>query len=606
VCDVLLRTMSATVFIVDPELRVRCSLGVLPLRRGLSHDDVVGMSAEEYLAPDRLHRLPLLRSALQGNTVNFPAIRKGIAEYDVTVSPLEDSDGSVVGIIIIQVDVTERNHALRDRDDRLSLVVNQLPAFLWTTDRDLRVTELLGEAAHADDLTPIGVTLREFWGPDDPVGAVDVHERALAGESVSDENTRGGRTLVSQLEPLRNPAGEVIGVVGVAFDVTTERRLHHELVQAQRMEAVGQLTGGIAHDFNNMLTVIAGYTDLARSLEIENEELNEALAAIASATGASASLTRQLLAFGRQQVLQPRNVDLNEIVSRMIGLLSRLLGDNVVVEQDLAAGLGAVFADPSQVEQVIANLAINARDAMTDGGRLVIRTSETMLDAAEARAAGGLQPGPHVVLLVKDTGVGMDAATLERVFEPFFTTKEPGTGLGLATVYGIVKQSGGGIQVESEPGAGTTFRIYLPLVDAPVEREPPAPAAAELSRSPLDVLLVEDDPRVRELVRQLLARVGHDVTAAGTPSDALTAAGVRRFDLVLTDYLLPEMDGLQVIDRLRGLYDNNVAVVLMSGWAPTHALHHAPPSDEFVFLRKPFDAAELDAAIAEAVARRRR
>jgi CheY-like chemotaxis protein len=290
----------------------------------------------------------------------------------------------------------------------------------------------------------------------------------------------------------------------------------------------------------------------------------------------------------------------------MIGLLSRLLGDNVVVEQDLAADLGAVFADPSQVEQVIANLAINARDAMTDGGRLLIRTSETILDAGEARTIGGLDPGTHVVLLVGDTGVGMDRATLDRVFEPFFTTKEPGTGLGLATVYGIVKQSGGGIRVESSPGEGTTFQIYLPMVDAPVERDAPREAAAELSLVPLDVLLVEDDPRVRELVRQLLVRTGHDVTAAGTPSDALAAAGARHFDLVLTDYLLPEMDGLQVVDRLRRLYDNHVAVVLMSGWAPTHALHHAPPTDEFVFLRKPFDAAELDAAIAEAVSRRRR
>ena len=521
--DTVLGALDATVWALDTDLVIRFSTGSVPQLDDRSHDDLIGMPLAEYLGPELARaRMPLFRRVLDGEHVTYQATRIGQGEFEVHLCPVRGNDDEVRGVIGIMVDVSARNHAIRQSDSRFDLVLRQLPAFLWTTDRELRVTELLGEAAQAEYLTQVGSTLYEFWNGVDEIGAIAVHERALAGESVFDESTYQNRTLRSQLEPLRSPDGTIIGVLGVAFDVTNERELQREHEQAQKMEAIGQLTGGIANDFNIMLTVIAGYTAIARTRAGADPELQTALAAIDAAAGASASLTQQLLAFGRQQTFQPQAIDLNDTVQRMTSLLGRLLGAGIVLEEAPSPERPSVFADPGQIEQVVVNLALNARDAMPDGGTLRIATRIDELGKARRTIAGELAPGRYAVLSVADGGVGMDEQTLERAFEPFYSTKEPGkgTGLGLATVFGIVSQSGGGITVTSAPGGGTTFEIYLPWVEAPAE---PAAARTAAPRPIERVLLVDDDASVRQLVQILLERMGLAVVAVASGDEALAA-----------------------------------------------------------------------------------
>ena len=598
--DTVLAAFDATVWVLDTDLVIQFSTGSVPQLDDRTPDELIGMPLTDYLGPELTRaRLPLFQRALDGEHVTYQATRAGQGEFEVHLCPVRGDDGDVRGVIGIMADVTARNHAIRQSDSRIELMLRQLPAFVWTTDRDLRVTELLGEAAQAEHLTQVGSTLYEFWNNVDEIGAIAVHERALAGESVSDESTYENRTLRSQLEPLRAPDGSIIGVLGVAFDVTEERRLNRELSQAKKMDAIGQLTGGIAHDFNNMLTVIAGYTAIARARAGDDPELQTALAAIDAAAGSSASLTRQLLAFGRQQPFEPRTIDLNDTVQRMTSLLGRLLGEGVTLEESLAPERPCVFADPGQIEQIVVNLALNARDAMPEGGTLRIAT-RTEAHAAPLLTVGGeLPPGDYAVLAVADTGVGMDAATLERAFEPFYSTKGPGkgTGLGLATVFGIVSQSSGGIVVESTPGAGTRFEIHLPAVaaaEAPVEQ-----ARAAEPRPIRRVLLVDDDDSVRQLVQILLERMGLTVVAVASAAEALAALD-GELDAVVADAMLGRGDdGAELLAEIRRRVGRPLALILTSGWTRADG----PPAPGTVFLRKPFDADELRAALDAAAAR---
>jgi len=598
--EVVLGALDATVWVLDTDLVIRFSTGSVPQLDGRTHDELIGMPLAEYLGPELTReRLPLFRRVLDGEHVTYQATREGLGEFEVHLCPVRGDGGEVCGVVGVMADVTARNHAIRQSDWRFGLVLRQLPAFLWTTDRDLRVTELLGEAAQAEHLTQVGSTLYEFWQDGDEIDAIAVHERALAGESVSDESTYKNRTLRSQLEPLRAPDGSIIGVLGIAFDVTEERRLHRELAQAQKMDAIGQLTGGIAHDFNNMLTVIAGYTAIARSRAGDDAELQTALAAIDAAAGASASLTRQLLAFGRQQTFEPRTIDLNNTVQRMTTLLGRLLGEGVALAEDLSPERPCVFADPGQIEQIVVNLALNARDAMPDGGTLEIVTRVEEHATPVLAVGNELPPGRYAVLAVADTGVGMDDETLERAFEPFYSTKGPGkgTGLGLATVFGIVSQSGGGIVVDSTLGAGTRFEIHLPAVAAAEVSEPPARPGAprEIRR----VLLVDDDASVRQLVQILLERMGLTVVAAASSEEALAALD-DELDAVVADALLGRGDdGGDLLAEIRRRVGRPIALVLTSGWTRAEE----PPAAGIVFLRKPFDAAELRSALDAAAER---
>ena len=372
-------------------------------------------------------------------------------------------------------------------------------------------------------------------------------------------------------------------------DVTEQRRLQQQLVQSQKMEAVGRLAGGVAHDFNNLLTVILSYSDLLLEDRPRDAPDREDIEQIRKAAVGASALTRQLLAFSRQQVLEPRVLDVNTVVASTEKLLTRLLGEDISLTTSLAPGLGAVKVDPGQLEQIIMNLAVNARDAMPRGGRLSIETGNVEMDESYVRGHPVAHPGPYVMLAVSDTGIGMDAVTQARIFEPFFTTKEAGkgTGLGLATVYGIVKQSGGFIWVYSEPGHGTSFKIYLPRVDEPVSRA--SAAAPELVGGSETVLVVEDVAAVRAVARQMLERHGYTVLEAPDGETALRLAGKHQgpIRLLLTDVVMPEVSGRQLADQLLELRPD-MKVLFMSGYTDDAIVRHGVLQEGIAYLQKPF------------------
>jgi signal transduction histidine kinase len=371
----------------------------------------------------------------------------------------------------------------------------------------------------------------------------------------------------------------------------TLQKTEEQLRQAQKLEAIGSLAGGVAHDFNNMLSVILSYANLALEELAPAGALREDILEIKRAGERAGELTRQLLAFSRQQVLEPHVIDLNRVVGGMDKMLRRLLGEHVELAAFPAHRVGKVLADKSQIEQVLMNLVVNARDAMPLGGKLTIETANVILDQAYCAAHVGANPGPHVLLSVTDTGTGMDHETQERIFEPFFTTKGPGqgTGLGLSTVFGIVKQSGGHVWVHSELGHGTTFKVYLPRVEGHEEpaSDPPGPLQVRGSET---ILLVEDEDQVRGLMRTVLRRHGYDVLEAQNGGEAfLICEQYRsRIDLLLTDLVLPRMNGRQVAERLMGMRPG-VKVLFVSGHTDTSLLPPGTvaPDTAFAFLQKP-------------------
>ncbi|MEW5980468.1 MAG: ATP-binding protein, partial [Acidobacteriota bacterium] len=401
------------------------------------------------------------------------------------------------------------------------------------------------------------------------------------------------RTVLEQADIVYDEGtGKPVKMIGVAQDITERRSLEEQLRQSQRVEAIGRLAGGIAHDFNNLLTAIIGHSELLLDQLSSQDPLREELKEIHSAGQRAASLTRQLLAFSRKQVLQPQVLDLNEVVARLDKMLRRLIGEDIELVTLFGRDLGLVKADPGQIEQVIINLAVNARDAMPQGGKLTLETANVELDEAYARRHVAVTPRRYVMLAVSDTGVGMDAPTQSRLFEPFFTTKEKGkgTGLGLSTVYGIVKQSGGNIWVYSEPGQGTVFKIYLPRVEEdsePVKLAEPA-TTTDLSGSET-VLLVEDEPAVRSLVRDLLRKRGYTVLEAthGGEAKALAENYGGAIHLMLTDVVLPQMSGRDLADQVTTSHPET-RVLYMSGYTDNAIVHHGVLDAGTAFLQKPF------------------
>jgi len=402
-----------------------------------------------------------------------------------------------------------------------------------------------------------------------------------------------------------NLRGETEAFEMIAEDVTERRLLEDQLRQSQKMEAVGRLAGGIAHDFNNLLTVIKGYSELMLDEIRENDPLRSEVEEIKKAADRAATLTRQLLAFSRQQVLEPRVLDLNSVVSNMEKLLRRLLGEDVQLHTALSASLGRVKADPGQIEQVIMNLAVNARDAMPNGGRLTVETSNVDLDDTYLHDHAGASPGSYVMFAVSDSGQGISQEVQQRIFEPFFTTKElgKGTGLGLSTVYGIVKQSGGYIWVYSELGVGTTFKIYLPRLDAPAEATPPPPPPALPFRGRETVLLVEDEDGVRALVRQVLHKHGYHVLEARHGGEALLHCErhTGKIDLLLTDVVLEQMGGRELAQRLTHLRPD-IKVLYISGYTDDAIVAHGILKQGTAFLQKPFTTEALAKKVREVLA----
>ena len=408
---------------------------------------------------------------------------------------------------------------------------------------------------------------------------------------------RDGRLLTVQLSvrAVRNRAGQVEYYETFVRDVTDQRRLQQQVLQSQKMEAVGRLAGGIAHDFNNLLTVITSYSDLLLEDLAPGDAKRDDLEQVRKAADGAAALTRQLLAFSRQQVVEPRVVSLNTVVEGLQKILRRVIGEDIELTTTLAPDLGAVRADVGQLEQVLMNLAVNARDAMPTGGRLTVETANVEHDPDYAREREAAAVRQFAMLAVSDTGCGMDEATKARIFEPFFTTKEPGkgTGLGLATVYGIVKQAGGFIWVYSEPGQGTSFKIYLPEVDATAERTT-AVAGARAPRGTETVLLVEDAAAVRAVTKQVLERQGYVVLEAPDGEAALRLAQQHRgpIHLLLTDVVLPRVSGRELAERLTQVRPD-MKVLYASGYTDDSVVRHGILELGTAYLQKPFSPESL-------------
>jgi two-component system cell cycle sensor histidine kinase/response regulator CckA len=393
--------------------------------------------------------------------------------------------------------------------------------------------------------------------------------------------------------PLRNSQGEVIGLTGVGTDISERKRLEQQLWQLQKMEAVGRLAGGVAHDFGNLLTVIHVRAQLALHRLGPAEPARQDIELLDATAARAGGLVRQLLAFSRKQVLQPKVLDLNAVVEDAEQMLRPLIGEDVSLVTTLAPGLGRVKADPIQLEQVLINLAVNARDAMPQGGELTIETAEAELDEAFILEHAGASSGPYVMLRVRDTGTGMDAATRAQIFEPFFTTKPigKGTGLGLATVYGIVKQHGGYVAVDSEPGRGSTFAVYLPRVDE--EPEVDAPVTTASSPGGETVLLVDDDEEVRTLACEVLRLQDYVVLEAATPEEALEICEQHKgpIDLLLTDVVMPVMSGRELAERVRPLRPE-AKIMYMSGY-PGDVIGNHGVLASGAFVQKPFTTSGL-------------
>ena len=388
----------------------------------------------------------------------------------------------------------------------------------------------------------------------------------------------------------------LIEIKGYLFDVTQHKKTEEQFWLAQKMEAIGRLAGGVAHDFNNLLSVINGYSDLAMHRLSKNHMLQKDLSMIFQAGKKAEALTRQLLAFSRRQVMQPRIIDLNILIDDLEKMLKRLIEEDIQLITQKDPDLGAVKADPTQIEQVLLNLAVNSRDAMPRGGKLIIETSNVLLSSDLVQERVTMAAGPYVLIAVTDTGVGMDEQTMANIFEPFFTTKEKGkgTGLGLSTVYGIIKQSGGYIWVYSEPGKGTTFKIYLPQVieeveDIVIQRSPP-----ETLKGKETILLVEDDQGVRDVSEMILREFGYQVLKAENGEEALQVIekNGKEIQLMITDLVMPGMSGKELTDRLSGL-ENGFKVLYLSGYTDEAIVHHGILDKGINFLAKPFGTEEL-------------
>ena len=424
--------------------------------------------------------------------------------------------------------------------------------------------------------------------------------RALQGETVRDVTVvlsppdAPRRTTLISGRPVLGDGGEKLGAVVAIHDVTEKRALELQLQHAMRLEAVGQLAGGVAHDVNNVLAAIRGFADLLLQDLAPDSQQRGDVQQICEAVDRAAMLTRQLLAFSRRQILNPEVLELNALVPRSLKMISRLIGPGIQCNTSLAPDLGRVRADAGQLEQVLVNLAVNARDAMPDGGQLTIETMNVEIDAVRANRIGGPEgaaPGRYVMLAVNDTGIGMDRATQVRIFEPFFTTKEPGkgTGLGLSTVFGIVKQSGGQMSVYSEPGKGTTFRVFLPRVDAALAAACDTTPVEAVTAASATILVVDDDDAVRGAVRRMLTREGHTVLEAPSPreAEALWTRHEGEIDLLVTDLMMPHMNGGELAERFLTVRPA-AAVLFTSGYTPDVVVRRGLVHAGAEFISKPF------------------
>lgn len=530
-----------------------------------------------------------------------------------TNTALRSIDGQLIGVAALGDDITERKEIERQlikSEERYRDLVENALDIIYTHDLAGSYTSInkAGEriTGYARDEV-LGMNLAQIMDPDSLDRSREMLATKLAGqdETVYDLNiiAKDGRRISIEVSTrLVVQDGKEVGVQGIARDVTERRQLEEQLRQSQRLESVGHLAGGIAHDFNNMLTAINGYSDLTLRQLPADDPLRSHVEEIKKAADRSASLTQQLLAFSRKQVLQLKVFNLNEVVLDMQKMLHTLIGENIDLQTDCASDLGSIKADPGQIEQVVLNLAVNARDAMPRGGDLTIKTENVYLDKETAEQLLAAE-GPHVLLSVKDNGSGIDEETCRHIFEPFYTTKElgKGTGLGLATVYGIVKQSRGCIWVDSEVGSGTTFQIYFPLVDEGVQTLERKPERGIALTGTETILLIEDEELVRSLVRDLLKNCGYKVLVAANAAEAFAACkqqGKKPIHLLVADVVMPDKSGPELAGELSGIYPK-MKVLYISGYTDDAVMHHGILNSDINFLQKPFTAESLAAKVRE-------
>jgi hypothetical protein len=511
------------------------------------------------------------------------------------------------GLLILR-DVTERERMellLRQREEQYRLLFESSPHPMWVHDPETLAFLAVNDAAvrlygYSREQF-LAMRLRDLEAAEKPVAARG--PTALGGSALLRHRRKDGTSLEVELDSSDIALAGTSARLVLAKDVTEKRLLEAQLLQAQKMEAVGRLAGGVAHDFNNLLGVITGYSDLLHKDLDSSHKGHRRIDQIERAAQRAAGLTRQLLAFSRKSVVDPQVLDLNQVVIEIEPMLRRLIGEDVDLQCVRGEGLGRVRADRGQIDQVIMNLVVNARDAMPGRGRLTLETAM----ATRAEGADGLgpgAPGEYVVLSVADTGIGMDAETRSHIFEPFFTTKEEGkgTGLGLATVFGIVSQGGGHIGVDSEPGAGTVFRVYLPSVVAPETAPPSGLEKAQPVGGPETILLVEDAEALRVMVQELLEAAGYRVVQAPDPEAAMLAAEAHEapIDLLLTDVIMPRMSGPELASMLRATKPR-ARVLYMSGYTAEAIGAKGVLKPGTRLLRKPFSASDLLRKVREAL-----
>lgn len=619
--EAVIEGTSDAIFVKDRDGRYLMVNSAAAARVGHNVNEVIGRRTSDFFAPDSASQI------LERDRISTQEGKSHTFEERVTVAgatftclttrgPFHDAQGKVAGTFGVSRDISDRKRMeenLRVQKAFLEQLIQGAPEAIAITDPDYTVRQINLEFTHVFGYTAeeaVGRNLSSLIVPPDRE-----EENHLLADNADRpttsvlETTRrrkdGSRVEVSVLVSPVIVGNELDAVYCIYRDISDVKTAEEQVRQSQKMEAIGRLAGGLAHDLNNLLTVITGYSEMQMAASGPSDASRGYAAQIMQAAERATALTQQLLAFSRRQVLQPKAIDLNVVVSSLETLLRRLIGEDIEVVFTPAPDLGTVRADPGQLEQVIMNLAINARDAMPKGGRLTLQTSNAELDEAYARHHVSVVPGRYVLLTVSDSGVGMDEDTIPHIFEPFFTTKGlgKGTGLGLSTVYGIVQQSEGHISVYSEPGRGSSFKIYLPRVDECAEKADAGKNGNAKSVGKETILLVEDDPQVRKLTHSLLEACGYSVLAADT------MRGVERhcrefrgaIHLLLTDLIMPGMTGKDVaaaVSRLRP----GIRVLFMSGYTDDVIDLHGGLGPETFFLQKPFSSAALAEKVRQALA----
>jgi two-component system cell cycle sensor histidine kinase/response regulator CckA len=581
---------------------------------GYAPEETIGRSIAMLLPPNSREGIhATLRRIGEGEAIHRAesvGIRKdgGLIVISLTLSPIKDTSGAIIGVSSVARDMTAQRAAsvaLEHSEQRYRLLFENNPQPMWVYDQEtlefLTVNDTAVQSYGYSQQDFLRMTLKDIRLEEDVpklLTATAVSPPGFNGEGSWRHRKKDGKVI--SVEITERPIlfeGRPACLV-MATDVTDRLALEEQFRQAQRLESVGRLAGGVAHDFNNLLTVINGYSEmlLRKTPARSDDALNE----IRAAGERAAELTKQLLAFSRQQVIQPSVININAVVRSTETFLRRLIGEDIRMLTRLSSDLGLVLTDPGQMQQIIMNLAVNSRDAMPNGGTLLIETGNVTLDESYEAEHPTVRPGPYVLLAITDSGTGMTPEVRARIFEPFFTTKEmgKGTGLGLATVYGMVKQAGGWIWVYSEPGRGTTFKIYLPRTDKPLSVVE-SPSVREV-RGNETIVLVEDQKEVRALAIKGLERFGYSVHGFGTAAEALSFCSEFPGDihLVVTDVVMPDMNGRELASQISRLRPT-ARILFMSGYTTNVVVHHGVLDENVQFLQKPFTPDSLARKVRE-------